>query len=240
MIETPSSRDEFDHLAARYDAWYATAVGAWADRRETEAIFRLLALKSGERLLDVGAGTGRIALAAARRGAVVVGVDPSRAMLGVARRRLADRSVALLRADATRLPFADGSFEAAVAVTLLCFAADPAAVLREIARVLRPDGRLVLGELNRWSLWALVRRAEGLIRPTTYRAAHFRGIHDLRHLLLAAGLVPMGWEGLLHLPPVNHAGFLRALDPVERVGQRCCPVLGAFLAVEAWKPVSPL
>ena len=97
----------------------------------------------------------------------------------------------------------------------------------------------MLGELNRWSLWALVRRLEGLIRPSTYRAAHFRGIRELRGLLADAGLVPVRWEGVLHLPPLNHAGVLRAFDPLERLGQRRTPALGTFLAIEAHRPLSP-
>jgi ubiquinone/menaquinone biosynthesis C-methylase UbiE len=184
----------------------------------------------------VGAGTGRYALEAARRGRRVVGIDPSPEMLAVARRRTAGQPVDLIQAGAARLPFLDRSFEAALAVTSLCFVSDPVAVLREVARVLTPDGRLVLGELNRWSLWALVRRLEGLVRSTTYRAAHFRAIGALRTLLAASGFALVRWEGMLLLPPVNNATFLRRLEPVERLGRRWAPRCGAFLAVEA-RPV---
>jgi ubiquinone/menaquinone biosynthesis C-methylase UbiE len=224
---------DFDALARRYDAWYATPVGAWADRHESEAVFRLLDLQPGEGVLDVGAGTGRYAVAAARRGSRVVGVDSSAAMLAIARSRAAGRSIELVRADAARLPFADASFDAALAVTSLCFTTDPAGALREIARVVKPDGRLVLGELNRWSLWALQRRAHALVRPTTYRHAHFRSIRDLRSLLAASGLTIVRWEGMLLLPPFDSAPVLRALDPVERLGRRWLRGLGAFLVVEA-------
>jgi ubiquinone/menaquinone biosynthesis C-methylase UbiE len=227
----------FDELAARYDRWYATPVGAWADRYEVEAVLRCLEAEPGARLLDLGTGTGRYALAAAGHSARVVGVDASPAMLGIARSRLALHvaadAVELVRGDVARLPFADASFDAAVAVTSLCFVADPHAALAEVRRVLRPDGRLVLGELNRWSLWALLRRLHGLVRPTTYRAAHFRSIRELRRLLGECGFDLTHWHGLLHLPPVNRAGFLATLDPVERLGQRWTPAVGAFLVVAA-------
>jgi ubiquinone/menaquinone biosynthesis C-methylase UbiE len=227
---------DFDELARRYDAWYARPIGTWADRYETAAVFRLLAPAPGERVLDLGVGTGRYAASVARTGAWVVGVDGAAGMLAVARSRTDVDTVVLVRADAARLPFRDGAFDAVLAVTSLCFTADPGRVLTEAARVLRPGGRLVLGELNRWSLWALLRRVEGLFRPTTYRPAHFRGIRELRALLVTAGLVPVRWEGLLHLPPLDHAGFLRALDPLERLAQRRCPTVGAFLAVKAQRP----
>ncbi|MER3437397.1 MAG: ubiquinone biosynthesis protein UbiE [Chloroflexota bacterium] len=225
----------FESLARRYDAWYETPVGAWADRLESEAILRLLALQPGERLLDLGTGTGRYAVAAAARGARVVGVDASRAMLSVARERFhaSSQPIWLVRADLARLPFPDETFDAAVAVTSLCFVADPLAVLREARRVLRPGGRLVLGELNRWSLWAALRRLKGIVRPTVYRAARFHGIGELQRLLRSAGFVPGYWLGMLHLPPINHAAFLRLLNPLEQLGQRSAPWLGAFLAVVA-------
>lgn len=232
-MSRPAVQLDFDRLASRYDAWYDTPVGAWADRHEAAAIFRLLALRPGEHLLDLGTGTGRYAAAAAQGGAHVVGVDTSEAMLSLARARTAGQPVRLILADAAHLPFPDASFDAALAVTTLCFVADPLPILREVARVVRPGGRLVLGELNRWSLWALLRRLEGLRRPTTYRSAHFRGIRQLRAVLAAAGFTPNRWEGVLHLPPLNHAGVLRVLDPFERFGQRRVPGLGAFLAIEA-------
>jgi hypothetical protein len=71
------------------------------------------------------------------------------------------------------------------------------------------------------------------VRPTIYRTAHFHSIRELSAMLAAAGFTPIRWEGLLHLPPLNHAGILRMLEPLERLGQRRVPALGAFLAIEA-------
>lgn len=79
-----------------------------------------------------------------------VGVDISRGMLGHARRRLGDRpSAAVLRADATRLPFADATFDVVYARGLLHHLNDPGAGAREAARVLKPGGSLVTLDPNR-------------------------------------------------------------------------------------------
>jgi demethylmenaquinone methyltransferase/2-methoxy-6-polyprenyl-1,4-benzoquinol methylase len=101
----------------------------------------------GDRVLDVATGTGAVAAElAARHGCRVTGVDQSPAMLAAAAAALAERGladrVALVRGEAEALPFADGSFDALTVTYLLRYVADPAATLAELARVLRPGGRL--------------------------------------------------------------------------------------------------
>ena len=92
-------------------------------------------------MLDIGTGTGVVALALRRRGYPVVGVDASAAMLARARDRLPG-SVVL--ADAGALPFPTSSFGRAVAVWVLHAVAHPGAVFLEAARVLGPRGRLLV------------------------------------------------------------------------------------------------
>jgi SAM-dependent methyltransferase len=74
-----------------------------------------------------------------------------------------------------------------IAVTVLCFAEDPQALLAEACRVLQPGGRIVLGELGRYSPWALARRLKGLLKETVYRRAHFFTRPELEELLTSSG-----------------------------------------------------
>jgi SAM-dependent methyltransferase len=106
-----------------------------------------LALAPGEAMLEVGCGHGRTLAAIARRSRAgfLAGVDPSEVMVRLARRRLR-RAVAEIRLGVSAcLPYEDRRFDAALAVHVLYFWRDPAIELREIHRVLRLGGRLVLG-----------------------------------------------------------------------------------------------
>lgn len=221
----------FDTIADRYDAWFETPVGSWAGQREDEAIDALLPLHAGDLLLDIGAGTGRHAASLAMRGARVIAIDPSAQMLARAAERASGLDIQLVRADAARLPFGAGQFDGAVAITSLCFASDPHAVLREAARVIEPGGYLLLGELNRASLWTTLRRIKARFRPSTYRSARFHTARELDALLRVAGFDSVAMTGVLHLPPISSPRLLSALSPIERLASRLAPRLGAFVVV---------
>jgi SAM-dependent methyltransferase len=102
--------------------------------------------QAGERVVDVGCGTGNAALLAAGRGAHVTGVDPAQRLLQVARARAAGRCVDanFTPGDATALPLADGIADLVLSVFGVIFAHDAAAAAAEIARVTAARGRIVL------------------------------------------------------------------------------------------------
>ncbi len=107
----------------------------------------------GQRVLDVATGTGLVAFALARRGAEVVGLDQSQDMLGVARRHLSERPelegrVTFVQGEAERLPFDDNEFDALTFTYLLRYVDDRAATMRELARVVKPNGRIGMVEFG--------------------------------------------------------------------------------------------
>ena len=108
---------------------------------------------AGREVLDVGCGDGVLLRAVASRGARVTEIDADPAMVTAARRVAAEAGIdaRLMEGRAERLPFADASFDVVAAITVLCFAEDAALLVREMARVLRPGGSIVIGELGRWS-----------------------------------------------------------------------------------------
>jgi SAM-dependent methyltransferase len=123
--------DRFDRSVARYDAAFLAAAR----------------LRPGDRVLDVGCGTGATTRAAGRVTGSALGVDLSSAMLEVARQRAADEGLANVRfeqADAQVAPFPAEGFDVAVSRTGAMFFADPVAALANVGRALVPGGRLVL------------------------------------------------------------------------------------------------
>jgi ubiquinone/menaquinone biosynthesis C-methylase UbiE len=131
----------FDALAPDYDRLRPAGQG-WQELVERP----LAALRGATRLLDVGCGTGRFAvLAAERLGARVWGVDPSAEMLQEARRRPGAGRVGWRQADAARLPFKEGWFDAAHSHLVLHLVDDVPAAIAELSRVLAAGGRLAVG-----------------------------------------------------------------------------------------------
>jgi demethylmenaquinone methyltransferase/2-methoxy-6-polyprenyl-1,4-benzoquinol methylase len=135
----------FDGLPRRYDELSA-ALSFWQDPRWRRALVGEVAPRDGQRILDVATGTGMVAAELLRRAdCSVVGIDQSEPMLARARARFAGRAesqVRLVRGEAEALPFEDASFDALTFTYLLRYVEDPAATVTELARVVRPGGRV--------------------------------------------------------------------------------------------------
>ncbi|MGW0432439.1 demethylmenaquinone methyltransferase [Micromonospora sp. NPDC003197] len=135
----------FDGVAARYDLTN-TVLSFGQDRGWRRATRAALGLLPGERVLDVGAGTGVSTEELAQSGAYAVGADLSQGMLRTGKQ--ARPGVPLLAGDALRLPFPDETFDAVTISFALRNVTDTEAALREMARVTRPGGRLVVCEFS--------------------------------------------------------------------------------------------
>lgn len=224
--------------AQTYARWRATTLGKITERVETSVVFDLAGPLRGKRVLDVGTGDGTYAIEAAERGAVVTALDFEQEMLDAARARAAAGGVevTLQLGRAERLPFEDASFGVVIAVTVLCFVPDAQRAVGEMARVLVPGGRVVLGELGRFSVWAAERRVRGWLGASTWRHAQFWSRSELAALAKGAGFHVAKARGSVFFPPSGIAA--RLVAPVEPLLTRLHAPGAAFLAIAAEKPES--
>ena len=144
----------FDTVAPRYDLTN-DVLSLGQDRAWRRATARALGAVPGEQVLDLAAGTGTSSEPLADHGVRVVACDLSTGMLAVGKRRRPD--LAFVAGDATALPFADASFDAVTISFGLRNVVDTSAALREMLRVTRPGGRLVICEFSRPSAAAFRR-----------------------------------------------------------------------------------
>jgi ArsR family transcriptional regulator len=190
-----TASDSFRRQGADWDEMRALGLPAQAVE---EALLSLVPESRVGRLLDVGTGTGRLLELLAPRVGQALGIDASKAMLALARARLARAGLshcAVRLADMYRLPLPDQSFDLAVVQMVLHYAEDPAGVLAEAARVLRPGGTLIVADLAAHDRSDLAARL----------AHRWKGFasNEMRALLGAAGL-----SGA---PPVAVGGPLEVL-----------------------------
>lgn len=227
-----------DNSAVAYERYLVPAVtGRWA-----EHLVELTGPRPGQRILDIGCGTGIVARTVAQRagGAQITGLDLNAEMLAVARKASASFQPAIdwQQGDAAELPFADGSFDIVFSQYAIQFFSDPAAALREMRRVLAPDGRLALMtgrsvEQNRvygWVADAMARLAgpqAGMMMRSPFPDWTMA---DLRDFVIAAGFADarlgihimnlrypsaaeLLWQEASYSPL---AGVFAALDPAAR------------------------
>ncbi|HRP99756.1 MAG TPA: bifunctional demethylmenaquinone methyltransferase/2-methoxy-6-polyprenyl-1,4-benzoquinol methylase UbiE [Terrimesophilobacter sp.] len=135
----------FDAVAPGYDRTN-TVLSAGSERLWRWQMVRALAPQPGERILDVAAGTGKSAAAIAKSGAAVVAVDFSPGMIEVGRKK--HPGIEFVEGDATKLPFAAGEFDAVTISFGLRNVANPQKALKEMHRVLKPGGRIVVCEFS--------------------------------------------------------------------------------------------
>lgn len=178
----------FEERAPGYESGYLGRLHRDIVRRSVD--LTLAHLTAPERVLDVGCGTGVLLGQLARRvpaAAGLTGIDPSAAMVALARARAADPRLRYVRAAAEHLPFPAAAFDLVVTTTSFDHWADQGAGLAECHRVLAPGGHLVLTDL-----------CSPLLLPTLVGTRRDRARTPLRatRLLAAAGFRSITWHRL--------------------------------------------
>jgi SAM-dependent methyltransferase len=215
-----------------YARWRASTLGGITESLERRLLMDLAGPLAGKSVLDVGCGDGTLASALRRSGAsFVAGCDPDARMIAkaTADATAAGDRMAFMRGRAENLPFHDGSFDIVTAVTVLSFVEDRARAVREMARVLKPEGRVVIGDLGSWSTWAASRRVRAWMGDQFWRDARFTTAHELSALAAAAGLHVNRIGGAIYFP--RSTTVARAMAPLDAVLGRLTTFGAAFVAI---------
>ena len=219
-----------------YAEWRASTLGAITESLEQELVLKFAGPLSGKAVLDVGCGDGTLTAEFHRKGALfVVGCDSDPHMMAKATARtMAERdAMSYLLGRAEHLPFRDQSFDVVTAITVLCFVEQRSRAVEEMARVLKPGGRLVIGELGRWSTWAASRRIRAWLGNAFWMHACFTTAHELRTATIAAGLHVDRFRGAVYYPHCALAA--RPMKPLDPILGGITTVGAAFIAMQATK-----
>ncbi len=206
----------FDARAESYDAWYDSPDGRAIFKAEL-ACLRLLIGQGRGRWLEVGVGSGRFA---ANLG-VSEGIDPSSRML----EKAAGRGIRTHEGYAEALPFPESAFDGALMALALCFVADSGQALKECFRVLRPDGKLLIGIVSADSPWGRAGQRKAAEGHPIYAYASFHTASETTALAESAGFEfrdsastlfwkptePAETEPRIELGIVAEAGFIGLL-----------------------------
>lgn len=200
----------FEEKAAEYDAWFEHHHDLY--QAELAAVRSLIPARGLG--IEIGVGSGRFAAPLG----IPVGVEPSRRMAELARQR----GIEVLEGVAEALPFVDSSFDFAIMVTVVCFLNDVTQAFRETIRILKPQGTLIVGFIDRESPLG---RQYSLRKKQSpfYREANFYSVGELEALLIMAGF--------------SGFAYRQALFPEET----SCPIVqedhgsGGFVVIRAHK-----
>jgi ubiquinone/menaquinone biosynthesis C-methylase UbiE len=221
-----TGRQLFDDWPERYDLWFDTPVGKAVLKYEVALVLDLLRPVRGEKILDAGSGTGIFTREFLVRGADVVGLDISLAMLRWAKVKNEAFSHRMVTADMALLPFADGVFDKTVSVTALEFIEDEKRAVAGLFRVTKPGGIVVVATLNSLSPWAIRRRENARQdRESIFNRVFFRSPSQLLTAAPVLGIV----RTAVHFGKEDDPA---ELDRIEQAGQG--RETGAFI-VARWQ-----
>ena len=179
LEEAVSTDEPFESYATQYDAWYDSEKGKILYENEKRCLKRLINDCNGK-VLEVGVGTGRFALLAQE----VFGVDVAESPLRIAK----SRGIKVIRAKAEELPFRENTFSCVMLIVTICFVDNPRSVLEEARRILKEDGKIIIGAVfldSEWGKFYEQKKKEGHI---FYKFANFYSFEDFRKIVNSAGL----------------------------------------------------
>jgi len=202
------------NIAGFYESWRRSYQGQTIERSIEKQILTFLDPRPGERVLDIGCGTGNHMIIFNKLGLNVSGIDASPYMLDKAGERLGKRCT-LKKGMAEALPFDDNEFDLTVLINTLEFLDDPLEALREAGRV--TNRKIFIGVLNGFSWNGLLKRIKGYFGDPLFNHVKFYNLWHIKSLFRDAyGDTPVSW-GCINIYP----SFIEGRGPVSKIFTEC-------------------
>ncbi len=175
--------DLFAEWPEKYEKWFETPIGKLVREYESRLLLEMVNPGPGEKILDVGCGTGIFTADLLAAGSRVTGLELSFPMLLHAGKKAAGLPFHMVQGDMRRLPFADGTFDKTVSVTAIEFLdKDAREAVAGMFRITRPGGLVVVASLNSLSPWAARRTAAAKQGLSLFAHARFRSPAEMAEL----------------------------------------------------------
>jgi ubiquinone/menaquinone biosynthesis C-methylase UbiE len=208
----------FDEWPEKYDMWFETPIGRLVREYESRLLLEIARPGRGEKILDVGCGTGVFTADLLAAGSQVTGLELSLPMLRRAGKKASGRPFNMVQGDMRRLPFAMGSFDKTISVTAIEFLDEDApSAVAEMFRVTRPGGLIVVASLNSLSPWAARRRAAAVQGHPIFARVRFRSPSEMADLAPLLASIRTAVHFQKHDDPsraveIETDGYTRGLD----------------------------
>jgi ubiquinone biosynthesis O-methyltransferase len=174
----------FDGIAGEYDSWYTTEMGKFVDEVETRLALGMFSPSRGMKILDVGCGTGNFSIKLSNLGCRVTGIDISGEMLKQAEQKAKQDGldVEFQQMDVYKLEFPDEHFDGVFSMAAFEFITEPLRAYKEMYRVLKPGGRMLIGTINPESSWGELYLSKEFQRNSIFKYAKFITMEELKSL----------------------------------------------------------
>lgn len=171
----------FDKEAKIYDSWYQTTMGNYVFIKESTLLSEMIGDVSGKTLLEVGCATGIHSRFLLREDNEITGVDISKEMIKEAKQFQTD-NLHFEVMDALHLRFEDNCFDIVFSATMIEFIVDKEALFKELFRVVKPGGKVVVGTIQKGSHFYDLYQTQFFQENTVFQYANFSDVNDLRQL----------------------------------------------------------
>ena len=219
----------FDDWPEKYDLWFETPMGRLIKEYESKLVLRMLTPTPGEVILDAGCGTGIFTADILETGARVVGLELAFTMLSRALAKFEGQAFQPVIGDMRRLPFVDASFHKAISITAIEFVQDARVAIKELFRVTKPGGLIIVATLNSLSPWAKRRKEAAKKGHPLWKYTIFRSPDEMKGLSPVKGIV----QTAIHFKKNDDPDIARE---IEKSGSERGLNTGAFLVARWIKP----